>query len=278
MKKGFMLIELLIATLITSMISILLLTVLQQSTKFQSVIDNNINVHTRAIICYQQLEKDIMGTFVPIQDNKNTKQKNFILEHIFYSTNQNKKLNTLTFVTTSSLAVYWGEKTGKAKPRVARVVYQLQPESEKKDSFVLFRQEGTDLSFSYYKKDNPKAPRTYQLINGIKDLSITYTQVENQKDQSKKPVYKTVNTWNWPLKEKKGNKKEPILPNFITVHLVLWDNDYKNDSSFTFTCTLLAEEKLVESQQKKLNQLPAPNTKSLQNQIKQNLTLQMGYK
>lgn len=273
-----MLIELLIATLITSMISILLLTALQQSTKFQAVIDNNIDVHTRAIICYQQLEKDIMGAFSPTQDNRQNKQKNLPLEHIFYSTNQNKRFNTLTFVTTNSLAVYWGEKTGKANPRVARVVYQLQPEHERKDSFVLFRQEGTNLSFSHYKKDNPKAPRAYQLINGIKNLSVTYTILEDQKDHSKKPIYKTVNTWDWPLKEKRNNKKEPILPNFITVNLILWDNDYKSDSSFTFTFILLAEEKSVESQQKTFNQLPAPNTRSLQNQVRQSSTLQIGYK
>ncbi len=254
MKKGFILIELLIATLITGMISILLLTALQQTNTFQSVIDNNIDIYTRATIFHHQLEKDIMGAFVPVQAykqrNNDKKQKKSPLTHVFSSTNRDKRLDTLTFVTTNPLVVYWGAKTGSAKPRVARVVYQLQPKDEKKESFILFRQEGSELSFAHYKKDNPKASRAYQLINGIKDLSVTYTIVEKQKDPNKKqPTYKTVTTWNWPQKDQQDEKEEPPLPQFITINLVLWDNNYKRDISFTFTFALLIEAKKEKSPQ-----------------------------
>jgi len=284
MKKGFILIELLITTLITSMISVLLLTVLQQTNTFQSVIDNNIDIYTRATIFHRQLEKDIMGAFVPVQAYKQLtnykKQKKPPLNYIFYSINRDKRLDTLTFITTNPLAVYWGTKTGSAKPRIARVVYQLQPEDEKKTSFTLFRQEGSELSFTDYKKDNPKAPRAYQLINGIKNLSVTYTIVEEQKDPNKKPYYKTVNSWNWPQKEQQNKKEKSPLPQFITINLALWDNDYKRNIPFTFTFALLIEEKKEQSsqmqqklkldQQKKSNQSMAKNRTKNKNQTQQN--------
>jgi type II secretory pathway pseudopilin PulG len=285
MNKGFVLIELVIATLIASMISILLLTALQQATKSQAVIDNNIDIHTRAIIFFQQFEKDIMGAFVPVQGYKesthNKLQKKPLLDYIFYSSNQNQKLETLTFITTNPLAVYWGEKTGSAKPRVARIVYRLNPDNEKKESFVLFRQEGSDLPFPLYKKENIKGARAYQLINGIKNLSIDYAIPEDQKDKGKKLTYKIVNTWNWPSKEKQEKIKEPPLPKFITVILTLWDNNYQNDVSFTFTFSLLSEVKKEEpikiqqtkKQQPQLNQPAINNKVNPQNQIHSQVTI-----
>jgi len=255
MKKGFILIELLIATLIASMISILLLTALQQTNKFQSVIDNNIDIYTRAIIFHHQLEKDIMGAFVPIQAHKQPihsekKQTKLPLDHIFYSVNRDKKLNILTFITTSPLEVYGVAKIGSSKPRVARVVYRLQSENEKKPSYILLRQEGSKLSFALYEKNNPKTPRSYQLIDGIKDLSITYTAVEKQQEIDKKqPLHKTVNEWDWPQKKQPNKKEKPPLPQFVTVNLVLWDNDYKRDISFTFIFPNIIDTKQEKSPQ-----------------------------
>jgi len=283
MKNGFVLIELLIATLITSMISLLLLTALQQINKFQAVIDDTIAIYTRAAIFHHQLEKDIMGAFIPIQAYKqqhppnNKKEEKPPLDQVFYSSNQDKKLGTLTFITTNPLAVYWGVKTGSARPRVARIVYKLRPDDKNKESFTLFRQEGNELAFSHYKKDNPKAPRAYQLIDGIKDLSVTYTIVEKQKEADKKqPTYKTVTTWNWPQKDSQDKKEKEPLPQFITINLVLWDNNYKRDISFTFTFALLIEakkekspqsqQKLKSEQQKNLQKTPARNIANNQQQ------------
>ena len=270
MKKGFILIELLIATLIAGMISILLLTALQQTNKFQSVIDNNIDIYTRATIFHHQLEKDIMGAFIPIQFynqpiSSEKKQKKPPIDHIFYGVNRDKKLNVLTFITTNPLAVYWGTKTGSAKPRIARVVYRLQSEDEKKPSYILLRQEGSELSFARYEKSNQKAHRSYQLIDGIKDLSITYTTVEEQQGIDKKQLsYKTVNEWDWPQKNQQNKKEKPSLPQFITVNLVLWYNNYKNDVSFTFIFANIIDtkqKKLPQTQQKSTLELASPGTK-----------------
>lgn len=253
MKKGFILIELLIATLIAGMISILLLTALQQTNKFQSVIDNNIDIYTRATIFHHQLEKDITGAFVPdykqsISSKK--KQKKSPIDHIFYGVNRDKQFDILTFITTNPLVVYWGKKTGSLKPRVVRVIYRLQSENEKKNSYILLRQEGSKLSFKSYEKNNPKAPRSYQLINGIKNLSITYTVVEkSEKIDKKQPSYKTVNEWDWPQKNQQNKKGKPPLPQFITVNLVLWDNDYKRDISFTFIFANIIDAKQEKSPQ-----------------------------
>jgi len=255
MKKGFVLIELLIATLIAGMISILLLTALQQTNKFQSAIDNIIDINTRATTFHHQFGKDIMGAFIPIQAYKQPvssekKQKEPPIDHIFYSVNQDKKFDILTFITTNPLVVYWGTKIGSSKPRVARVVYRLQSEDEKKPSYILLRQEGSKLSFARYEKSNLQAPRSYQLIGGIKDLSITYTVAEEQQEVDKKQLsYKTVNEWDWPPKNQQNKKEKPPLPQFITVNLVLWDNDYKRDKSFTFIFANIIDTKQEKSPQ-----------------------------
>ncbi len=130
---------------------------------------------------------------------------------------------------------------------------------------MLFRQEGSELSFAHYEKNNPKAPRSYQLIDGIKDLSITYTTVEEQQGIDKKQLsYKTVNEWDWPQKNQQNKNPPPPLPQFITVNLVLWDNNYKHDVSFTFIFANIIDakqEKSPQTQQKSTLELASPGTK-----------------
>ena len=67
MKHGFMLIELIIVTLIASMIGTLLLTALSQGARFQKTVDVMVDMSLRVGIFSNQFEKDFTGAFIPMQ-------------------------------------------------------------------------------------------------------------------------------------------------------------------------------------------------------------------
>ena len=64
---GFVLIELVVATLIAGIISGVLLLALSQSSRIQASIDKAIDMSERVAIVANQLEKDLAGAFVPLQ-------------------------------------------------------------------------------------------------------------------------------------------------------------------------------------------------------------------
>jgi hypothetical protein len=208
MKHGFMLIELIIATLIASMVAGILLTALNQSSRFQMFIDDTVDMSMRIGVVANQLEKDLMGAFIPVQaeltekkeeeaqdeeaegaeqtiiqapdekksekqpDEKKTakKEKQKPLEKIFYATNKEGNVDLLTFITNNPLVVYVGKDVGVVKPRIVRVQYSLKPEADTEDSYILQRQESNELDLNQWKNI-----RSYEVIGGIKSFSATYT-------------------------------------------------------------------------------------------------------
>lgn len=74
-KQGFMLIELIVATLIASMVAGILLTALAQGNRFQLAIDNMIDTSLRFAVVSNQLEKDLMGAFIPVQAEEKKKKR-----------------------------------------------------------------------------------------------------------------------------------------------------------------------------------------------------------
>jgi type II secretory pathway component PulJ len=277
MKSGFMLIELIIATLIASMVAGVLLAALFQSTRVQTSVDNVIDLSVRVGVVANQLEKDLIGCFVPKQaslitsssaeaskDGKKEQTEEFSpesdkknkpkpIEKIFYSTNKNGQLDALTFITNNPLAVYVGKDVGVVKPKVVRVQYSLKPENEKKDSFALFRQESIELDLENYKNITP-----YEVIGGIKKCTITFTaKIKKQPaeapaaaDSANAPKkaenpkisyeYKTLNEW--VSEQKKEDNKEksefPRIPYQVEMKLVLWDKQEKKDKEFTIVCEI----------------------------------------
>ena len=102
------------------------------------------------------------------------------IDKIFFSENKGANLQTLTFISNNPLPVYWSKKAGKPQPKMVRIVYRLQPDPARRDSYRLMRQEGDDLSYAAY---DPKIPlekqkyRPYEVIDGIKNLSVLYYYV-----------------------------------------------------------------------------------------------------
>lgn len=296
MKPGFMLIELIVASLVASMVAAILLAALAQSNRFQMIDDNLIDVSTRIAVVSNQLEKDVMGSFIPVQaeekkeeqkkqqketeqpssakttkgtaaDSKETAQKSpekekpKPIEKIFYSTQKNGQLDTLTFVTNNPLVVYVGKDVGVVKPKVVRVQYTLKPEAEKKDSYALFRQESMELDLEKYKNVTP-----YEVIGGIKRCTVTFTaRIEKKDEKAENPKlsyeYKTQNEW--VSEQKKEDKKEdkekaefPRIPYSVEMKLILWDLQDKKEKEFTIVCEIPTDFSPVKIQDKKQPEKP----------------------
>lgn len=297
MKQGFMLIELIVATLIASMVATVLLTSLSQGSRFQTVIDNLVDTSMRIGVVSNQLEKDLMGAFIPVQaqedvdavksgqqkepaDKKNAvdektaeKQKPKPIEKIFYSTNKDGKLDTLTFITNNPLVVYVGKDVGELKPKVVRVQYSLKPEADKKDSYALFRQESMELDLEQYKN-----VRAYEVVGGIKNCTVVFTaRIEKKEEQAKDSQaqpkisyeYKTLNDWVSEQQQETDKEKAPFprIPYSIEMKIALWDNQDKREKEFTIVCqipvdfTAPKKEEKKQPEQPKKDETPADKNK-----------------
>jgi|SRR3990172_4420329 len=302
--KGFMLIELIVATLIASLIAGILLMALSQGNRSQLSIDNMIDVSERIGIVTNQLEKDLAGAFVPTQaeekktaddgvakaDQKSDDEKKSSdkkdepaqksadkkeqkpIEKIFYNTNKDGMLDTLTFVTNNPLVVFVGKDVGVVKPKVVRVQYTCKPEPEKKGSYALFRQESMELDLAEYKNVRP-----YEVIGGIKSFTATFTAriekkqeqkaAQNEASQEKPKIsyeYKVLKEWVSEQK-KDANKQEdkdkpefPRIPHSVEFKITLWDKQDKKDTEFTIVCEIPVDS--IQAQQKDKKE-PAPPKK-----------------
>lgn len=291
MKHGFMLIELIVATLIATMVSAILLAALAQSNRYQTIVDNLVDMSTRIGVVSNQLEKDLMGSFIPTQaqekesfspasssakatedksvgkqaeestesDQKESVEKKVKpIEKIFYSTNKEGKFDTLTFITNNPLVVYVGKDVGQAKSKVVRVQYSLRPEEGKKDSYALFRQESMELDLEKYKD-----VRAYEVIGGIKNCTMTFTariakkpEKQAESTQAKPKLeyeYKVLNEWMSEQKKEADKEKSefPRIPYSVEIKLVLWDNQDKKEKDFTIVCNIPTDFSAPKKEEKK---------------------------
>ncbi len=258
MKKGFTLIEIMISTVIAGILSAGLFATITQVNGLRQIIFNITSTYGRLSVFEQQMERDIMGAFVPTQydllptqtDKKDEKSKP--LEKIFYGESKGKggRLDFLTFITSNPLEIFYGVEKIKLKPRVARVVYRLIPQEGRKDSYVLMRQEGTsDLTFDAYKKDAQADLRAYPMIDGIQNLSIRFISVEEKVDTENKSITHTyTEASNWKDIDSASAKASadrpksppppvprPRLPQYVQFTLSLWDSVYEKYKEFVMT-------------------------------------------
>lgn len=262
-QNGYVILEVLISTVIAAVLSTGLMTTIMQITDVQTVVDSVTSIYGRATIFQSQLEKDLMGAFVPAQydliQTKTGAQKDKVkpVDKIFWGESKGKggRLDYFTFITTNPLEIFFGVKDVKLKPRVARVVYRLMPDSRQKNSYVLWRQEGySDLHFDRFKQDAQGEMRSYPMIDGIQELSVKFILIEEKetgkgekKEGEKRKVsyiYKRLPSWkDVEKKQEKEKKKEgsgpemrpyPKLPQQVEFTLSLWDASYKKHRTFSF--------------------------------------------
>jgi len=188
--KGFTLLEVMIATAIASVLSVSLFVALRQTMGFQRATDTIVDAYSKAAVIQNQMERDFMGFFVPIQayDLASTatpapgaapKKKIEQIDRIFFAPRGKEQFQLLSFITTNAMQVYWGKTVGEPKPLVARVVYRLveqKPETKEEEiSYTLQRQESAHLDFALFEGAPEKQKvRAYDIVTDIKEMKVTY--------------------------------------------------------------------------------------------------------
>lgn len=240
MKVGFTVIEFIVGMLVAS---ILLSTLLASFFNINAVLriaQDIIDLDTRAAIVQNQLEKDLSGAFVPVQvapsPAKEEKDKKKPIGDIFMSKNKDGQLLVLTFISNNPIIVYSQKRI--AKPRVVRIVYRLVPEENKKDSFKLLRQEGTELDFKAYDLKTGKI-KAYELATLLKKLTVEFKipKPPEKGKSDKEKIIEFESAKEWPLERKESDKQQGV-PNFVTITMNLWDNEQREERSGQFNITI----------------------------------------
>lgn len=272
MKRGFTLIELLAALAIASMVITILFNSFFQASRTVDRADDFISINMRAAIFQHQLEKDLMGAFIPVQAQKEDgKKKEPELAKVFYGINRGPMLDVLTFITNNPMSAYWGAQTGKAKPKIARVVYRLVEEKKRKGSYKLVRQENSNLEFNAYALDQKKEIRSYELVDGIKEISVKYMVIlepeeekkpaaaeekEIKKEKKKKEIkFKTLTEWNMEKDVEISRSIKRRIPNVVEIKISFWDVKSIRDVSFTFDIQILPDVMLPPKEKQKEDEI-----------------------
>jgi prepilin-type N-terminal cleavage/methylation domain-containing protein len=244
-RKGFSLLEVLLATAIAASISALLIGLWNQMVQSQVRVERFTDIYSRAALLNAQMQRDISGAFIPLDELKETgtgqKEQTKKIENVFVG---DSNLQQLTFITNNPMPVYWSDRVGKPQPLIARVVYTLIPEKKHTNSFVLMRQEGNELELQPYTQENSKI-RSYQLATGIKSVTVEYAamvakqkSVDEKTVQQKEPEFERVTKTAWKSSgqqdQAEQEQKLPLIPHWVIMKIELWD-----DATFTrsTTCT-----------------------------------------
>lgn len=249
MKPGFTLLEILIATAISSLLMTILFFSYNQVNNVVRYVTDYTDIFDAAILVEQQITKDIAGAFIPVQaveqkkqekqktassDEKKqpepeleSEQKSFdkirmkVLKDPFVSKNVGKNMSMLSFITANPMRVYWGKKTGEPKPSIARVVYTLQEDkdsSKSRSRFSLYRQEGKELELSAYTKKESSIER-YLIAENIESCALSFLlavekeseQEGSEQSQNNKDPSENKNT---PEAKKQKKEKEVEIKTF----------------------------------------------------------------
>lgn len=281
MKPGFTLIEIILATALASIISVALIFMLQQMNGTLMRVDRISDLDMRAAMLQNQMERDLAGAFAPTDFSATTtsgaakKGRPKKIEKIFWG---DKTVETLTFITNNPLQAYWGERSGKAQPKIVRVVYRLIPDAKRKDVYTLMRQEGSDLDFDTYTGDS-STHKAYAMIEGIRSIDMQYTTLIKKEKPKEEPAKTTAGRETPPgeqpeekpqaaeefdrkvVDEWKNNIEDqkppwPLIPQFITMQVALWDDTFKRTTSFTFEFQIVPRFEKADQKEKEEQQTP----------------------
>lgn len=240
LRFAFSLLELLVATLISSFIGVVLMTALRQTATIQRAVQNDAAYTLRIALAERQLRRDIEGIFVPAlafprpkkeaasattqnkmaQNQENGQQKKesmpeeqkkeqdkapSLLKDFFLLTQKEEQFELCSFITSNPVIGYTEGPLAVLKPRIARVVYQLKKDPNQKKSFILYRQEGKELDLEKYKNAKEGLQRPYELVSGIKSMKIECITYEQSKDGV--AVHKKV-TWKRDLQGEYAEKQK----------------------------------------------------------------------
>jgi prepilin-type N-terminal cleavage/methylation domain-containing protein len=229
-QRGFTLLELVISLLLSSMLGTVLFTTFFQSSRTLRFVDEYAEVDSSMATILKQMERDVAGALEPVyrappknkeaeaQPDEPNKEKKKERAPSFIAKEKNKQLDYVSFVTTNPRSRFAPPlPTSVAKPSLVRVMYKLREAKERKDRFVLIRQESTNLAIASFAKKSEKPPRELIVSDAVEKCSIEYLyDIEGEEGQ---PETKTATEWG-----KKSEEKIPPLPRVVKISLTVWDS------------------------------------------------------
>ncbi|MEX0848692.1 MAG: prepilin-type N-terminal cleavage/methylation domain-containing protein [Candidatus Dependentiae bacterium] len=248
MKSGFTLLEILIATAISSLLMTILFFSYNQMNNVVRYVTDYTDIFDSAILVEQQITKDIAGAFIPVQaiepkakgqkeastdeqqqqlEPEKKEQKRAVLKDPFVSKNVGKNMSMLSFITANPMRVYWGKKTGEPKPSIARVVYTLQEDKnspKNQPRFSLYRQEGKGLELAPYTKKESSIER-YLIAENIESCTLSFF-VTVEKESEQEVSGKSQNNKDTSEVKKQKKEKEVEIKTFDDWHI----NEDKKDA------------------------------------------------
>jgi hypothetical protein len=272
-RPGFSLIEIVIAFLLASTVTMALYQLLSQTQKAVSSIMRVIDLDTPLISFYTQLEKDITGMFAPrssqeffaqnkdndseqkksqekptensekkspekpAQEHKEEGSKEKKIDNVFVLESKDTMF-MCSFITTGAVQNFSVTGLDTMQPFVRRVAYILEPHPERSDiKRLLYRHESTNLAVVTLEKTDFKP--TYVLLDSIKQLSIEITVYEYSKAEPgkapKKPEPAIIERWN---EQEIWQKYKTLIPAYITFRGTVTDATGKHDYPFEFMFTV----------------------------------------
>lgn len=203
-RHAFTLIEVMVATLLASMVTGLLFSFFSLINKTVRITEQRMNFETKSAWLQHYVERDLAGACLVLQpdeqqtptaaasadnkqpaesEKKEAPKKSKKIEKIFIYSHQGSQFESLNFITNNALPRFWGAKEVKLRPLIARVTYRLEEQKNSKGSFELVRQEGPELE---QEKFNAAQNRRYTLVDGLKDLSVKFTAKLVEESEEKK--------------------------------------------------------------------------------------------
>ncbi len=263
MRPGFSLVEIIIALAISGFVMTIVfntISLLQRSSKNYNEL---ITIDSQQELLFGQLQKDISGMVIPLfgfvanskqkSEEQQKKQEEYNARFGLQIEIEQERLKSLSFVTTSVLASY-----GTTKPRLARVRYMLLTEPAQPASFMLIRQESSELALADFEADMQKNSNgSYTIGTGFKTCAISCIII-SQKDDKKK--VEEVSSWSFAEQIKKQQsensagqrvEKKIELPQIITLKGSLIDETSGHEYAFDYSFFVPLDTRVSKKQEQK---------------------------
>ncbi len=237
-RKGFTLLELIMAMSFASVIIVGLVQAMRSSATFLATGRKYMLIDRKVALLFNQLEKDLSCAFIPRlysdpnDDTEKRKEKRELVHFTATCDEESEKVQgkkrygfkDAAWVTTNVLSF------GRKEPRLARVGYTLKKE-------VLTRKETGHLDnvkFDQPEDKKKKVVREVVVCDGIKSLYIEFIVPRKQKDSKKE--LEPLRTYVWGDKDETKN----VVPQHAHVYLELWDDEHKRAFAYETMVSIAA--------------------------------------
>jgi len=216
---GFSLLEVILSFLISAILGTILFTALYQIQKSAKIANSTMNLDMKVAVLEMQLSRDLSCAFLIEKEpetkfnnnfsnnykkNKLSKRKND-----FFAINDKNNLKELSFISTNLLPVY-----NLSRQSIGRVIYELKPDLDIKNSYNLFRSESLSLDYDVAKKS-----KKYVIIDKVKSIKMNYYFLDKNNKNNNSKKFKS---------EPFGEFEQ--LPAYISLDISLWEDASQKSS------------------------------------------------